>query len=118
MKWLASTGMSLALMFGTFLCNAAWADYGAIAYSPSTGNYGYSYGYCSQAESSALGKCGADDAEVEVYVQNGWAALAINDSGAIGWGWSGGSRAAAENSALANAAGCGDHILCWISAGS
>src|SRR5205823_5288063 len=76
------------------LCVAApavWADHGAIAYSPETGKYGYSYncGSRAQAERLALRNCPADDAAVKVWVKNGYAALAVNDDGDYGWGWSG-----------------------------
>jgi hypothetical protein len=95
------------------------ADYGAIAYSPSTQKYGYSYNCYSLAEARlvALQNCPVSDAKVVVWVHNGWAALAVNDTGAYGWGWSNYSRARAEAFALSNVRGGGGRILCWLASG-
>src|SRR5689334_18039589 len=95
----------LALMLLLALSASAWADFGAIAYSPDTGRWGYSYGFYWQSDASndALARCNAADARVVVWVQNGWAALAVGDDGAYGWGWSASSRADAESRALQNA---------------
>jgi serine/threonine-protein kinase len=99
---------------------AVWADYGAIAYSPATGKYGYSYNCDSLAEAEriALRNCRASDATVKVWVENGWAALAVNNNGAYGWGWSTSSLADAEATALSNVSGGGGHILCWCASGN
>lgn len=61
-------------------------SYGAIAYSPSTGTYGYSHNYRSRrsAEQAALGYCDADDARVVAWVNFGFAALVKADDGS--WG--------------------------------
>lgn len=61
-------------------------SYGAIAYSPSTGAYGYSYNYRTRrtAEQVALGYCDADDARVVAWVNFGFAALVKADDGS--WG--------------------------------
>jgi hypothetical protein len=100
------------------VAGSAFADFGAIAYSPETGSWAYSYGFCNQrtAEDDALHRCDGTDAEIVVWVENGWAALAVGDDGAYGWGWSGSSRADAESRALSRA-GDNAHIVCWLSSG-
>lgn len=81
-------------------------SYAAIAYSPSTGKYGYAYNYGSRwaAEAAALAYCEAPDAEIVVWVNNGFCALALGDEpGVYGVGWSygdGSSNVAAMNWAL------------------
>ena len=79
----------------------ARADFGAIAYSPATGNYGYSYNASSQraAERRALDECDRSDADVFVVVENGYAALAVGGDGSYGYAW-GTSQAIAEGIAL------------------
>lgn len=96
----------------------ALAEYGAIAYSESTGKYGLSYSYGSQqaAQQRALDECEGSDKEIEVWVNDGWAAVAVNKDGEVAYGWSKSSRADAENRALANG-GHGYSILCWVSSG-
>lgn len=77
--------------------------YAAIAYSEATGSVGYATGYQSRqdAESAAVRYCGAYDAEVVVWVCNGWCALALGDDlGIYGYGWHNGSRARAVDRAL------------------
>lgn len=91
--------------------SASAADtYGAIAYSPSTGRYGYSSGYGGQQQATiaALGYCastGAPDCRIAVWYRNAWGALARGSNGAWGWGW-GTSREGANYQALK---GCNDH---------
>lgn len=104
----------LMLAFGT-----AGADdnYGAIAYSESTGNWGSSYDYGSrqQAENVALRSCKSDDCEVKAWFKNSCGALAAGDNGALGWSWAADDREEAESRALsecrANGSNC--QILCW-----
>ena len=76
-------------------------NYGAIAYSSSTGRYGYSYDFGSRAEAEdyAISQCGRSDCVVKVWFKNACGALAVGRRGALGWGWSG-SRGSAENIAL------------------
>jgi hypothetical protein len=76
--------------------------YAAIAYSESTGQYGYTYGYDDQcaAENDAIANSGACDARVVVEVENGWAALALGPDGTWGAAWSTRSLADAERMAL------------------
>ena len=61
--------------------------YAAIAYSPATGSYGYSYGCAtsSRAEAIALGHCKGEDARIVCWVHNGFCALAVGDDRSC-WG--------------------------------
>jgi hypothetical protein len=64
--------------------------YAAIAYSQSTGRYGYSSGWLAEinARRSALANAKARDARVILVVGNGYAALALgDDSSAYGYGY-------------------------------
>jgi len=63
--------------------------YAAIAYSESSGRYGYSYGYGNRAgaEDRAITECKADDAKVVIWCRNAYAALAVSDEGAYGYAW-------------------------------
>jgi serine/threonine-protein kinase len=115
----AAVAVALSL-FGT--AQAARADgWGAIAYSPSTGAYGYWYGADCEATASngALNNCGGDDRQVMVTVQNGWAALAVNRDGGYGYAWSTNSLEDAECLAIgyAGGPGCGAEIRCWVASG-
>jgi len=109
----------VSLILTLVAATAAWADYGAIAYSNSSGKYGYSYGCSSRstAERLALNKCAASDRRIVVWVSKGWAALAVNDANRWGTGWSTKSRAAAERIALSKCGGANPRILCWINSG-
>ena len=65
-------------------------SYAAIAYSRSTGQYGYGYNYRSRraAEKAALAKCNAPDAFIANWVNWGFAALALgNDKSVCGIGY-------------------------------
>ena len=96
-----------ALMIGAIVVAAGRAEagdrYGAIAYSPSTGAYGWSYDHVSRAaaEGAALAQCNqrAGDCQVPLWFQNACGALAIGDGGGWGTGW-GTSRGLAEGYAL------------------
>jgi hypothetical protein len=108
------------------LCGAAptaWADnyFGAIAYAPSTGRYGYSYGKdcLATAEVVAAGNCLGPDRRVVVWVANGYAALAVNHNGGYGAAWSTTCQADADQAALNFAGGpaCGAHIVCEMATG-
>lgn len=86
---------ALSLLFACLLI-MAWSPslaqsgniYGAIAYSPGTGAYGYSHNYRSrgQAEQAALGNCvrHARDCRVVVWFYNACGALASGRRN--GWG--------------------------------
>ncbi len=99
-----------------FTSSLARADhYGAITYSPSTGQSGSSWSYCSrdEAEHSALAWCAAGDCRTLVWLDDECGALATSqDHGPYGWAWSPG-RGAAETAALdrcSSAGGVGCHV--------
>ena len=81
---------------------AAADNYGAIAYSPSTKAYGWSYDFPSRgaAESEAMSRCRtkAGDCFVPLWFRNACGALAIG-SGGYGTGWAT-DRSSAEHQAL------------------
>jgi hypothetical protein len=79
----------------------ASAAHAAIAYSQSTGSFGYSWGYAYQdgAELAALDRCDGEDAEVVGWVRNGWCALAVGDGNGYGCAW-GLTEAEAQENAL------------------
>jgi hypothetical protein len=73
---------------------------GAIAFSESTGRWGYSTGGGRHAPYMALQNCKAPDAKIIAQKADGWMALAVgDDKGAYGWGYAG-NRADAERNAL------------------
>jgi hypothetical protein len=77
--------------------------FAAIAYSPLTGRYGYASGATSLADAAtnATVNCGATDAQVVAWVQNGWTAFARGADGrTFAYGVSTTSLAGAENMAL------------------
>lgn len=81
--------------------------YAAVAYSPSTGKYGYGYNCGSRwaAERRALAECQAPDARVVGWVNAGWLVLAIGDDNSYGVAWEygdGASSLVAKRRAVAN----------------
>lgn len=90
---------SLTLVLMTLPSRAAAQDdepdnpedtFASIAYSTSTGQYGFAYGKptAEEAEETALGFAEAEDAEVIVTVKNAWCALALgDDQEAYGYGF-------------------------------
>jgi hypothetical protein len=73
---------------------------GAIAYSESTGNWGYSTGGGRHAPYMALQNCKAPDAKIIAQKDDCWMALALGDDKSVyGWGYAG-NRADAERNAL------------------
>jgi Domain of unknown function (DUF4189) len=101
---------AVVLLATCLLCftSPARADgdrYGAIAYSQSTGTYGYSYGWGNRAtaENVALANCRGENAQVVVWARNAYCALALGDTvGSYGWGY-GATAAEARTHALRNA---------------
>lgn len=92
---------------------ASAAEFGAIAYSPGTGSYGYSHNYPSrgQAERVAQANClnYAGDCRIIVYFYNACAALAVGHSFGYGYGYALGprqSRAIALANCRNNDRGC------------
>lgn len=69
--------------------------YAAVAYSKSTGQYGYAWNYWSRAaaERTALSRCPATDARIVGWVKGGWLVLAKGDNNAYGVGWTYGEGA-------------------------
>ncbi|MEW6533957.1 MAG: DUF4189 domain-containing protein [Thermodesulfobacteriota bacterium] len=92
-------------------------NYGAIAYSSSTGRYGYSYDYGSRgdAESAAVTNCARSDCQVKVWFRNSCGALARAGNGALGYGFGFADRSGAESRALAEcgARGSSCRIVSW-----
>jgi hypothetical protein len=70
--------------------------FGAIAYSPSTGGYGYSYKYGSrtEAENRAIKECGKNDCQVATWFVNNCGALAADSKGPWGGGHGNNERTA------------------------
>ncbi len=71
-------------------------SFAAVAYSPETGSFGYSYNHGSRwsAEQAALESCEASDARIVCWVNRGFCALALGDDKACwGTGWSYGDDA-------------------------
>jgi hypothetical protein len=78
--------------------------YAAIAYSQSTGRYGYAFGYSTLAEAREMAqtRCGSVDACQAGWARNGWyCALAVGADGSYGYG-SGSTAARARAVALGN----------------
>ncbi|MFJ6324634.1 MULTISPECIES: DUF4189 domain-containing protein [unclassified Rhizobium] len=107
---------ALAITFTTGAASAA--QFGAIAYSKSSGSYGSSHNYSTRAdaEDEALSGCSsyADDCRVVVYFRNACGALATGNNHGYGYGWSE-RRARAQYTALSNCAAndSGCHIVSW-----
>jgi hypothetical protein len=79
------------------------SGFGAVAYSASTGKYGWAW-QCNSyidAENTAAYSVGAPDARALYWGQNTYLALAVGASGATGWG-SGMFKRSARKSALQN----------------
>jgi serine/threonine-protein kinase len=90
--------------------------FGAIAYSPSTGNIGWSYGYGDgdSAKTAATSSCGVGDCAWQVVEQNEYAVIAIG-TGGPGVAWST-DYATAEQNALAACSAKGDFCTAqrWV----
>lgn len=100
--------IALLFMFSLMASAAAADTYCGIAFSQSTGVFGYSYNQRSQeaARSVAVRNCnnrsGKRDA-ASYTARNAWAALAVGKGNGYGWGW-GTSKAIAESHALKSCA--------------
>jgi hypothetical protein len=73
--------------------------WGAIAYSESTGDFGYATGGGRSSQYAALKNCKASDAKVLLTKYDCWLALAVGDGKSFGCGYAG-NRADAERNAL------------------
>jgi hypothetical protein len=78
-------------------------SHGAIAYSPQSGDYGYSYGQSTRAaaEQRAKRECGKADCEIAAWFESACGALAVGDDGT--WaGGEGGTERQARQDALSD----------------
>jgi hypothetical protein len=84
---------------------AAKNTYAAIAYSRSTGKYGFTYQQptLEAAKADALRRCEGNDARIVVWTRNGWCALAKGADGTFGAA-SAPSQQEAEKDALGDCA--------------
>ena len=106
--------IALIVVASSGLATSAFAgDYAAIAYSASTGKYGCSYGYpcLDQAETVARQNAVDCDAQVVVWAENEYLALAQNSDGSYGYGYSS-SRYLAQSMAMRNCPG--GHIVATV----
>lgn len=100
------TGLALGAMLAALVAlpGAALADFGAIAYSPTSGAYGYSYAFGSrgEAERAAVRKCRTNGSgcQTAIWFQNACGAVAKGPGG-WGSGWAT-SRQGAYAKALAS----------------
>jgi hypothetical protein len=85
------------------------SSYGAIAYSPDSGDYGHSYNYSSRsaAESRARKECGKSDCQIAAWFSNSCGALSIDDDTGAWGGGNGGSEQVARADAQKSCAGEG-----------
>jgi hypothetical protein len=98
----------------------AFAQYGALAWSPSTGSSGQAWNAscADEAERSAIGYCGVGDCYSVTWVQNGCAALAVGDGGKYGWAWTGDRGTAAYNALQkCNGTTSGCRVVAWTCSG-
>lgn len=91
------------MLFGGLSTQAQAQSYGAIAYSPSSGAHGYSFGYRNQAgaQQRALRECNARGrgCRVAIWYKNACGAVAVAPNGSWGSGW-GNSKQRANSEAL------------------
>jgi hypothetical protein len=101
---------------------AASADFGAIAYAPKNGAYGFAYGFDSRngAERKALRECAArgKGCQVVVWFTNACGSLAVGKKGGYASAW-GDNRATARATAIRECrkrdSGCSE--LVWSCSG-
>lgn len=96
-----------------------FSTYAAVAFSSSTGSYGYAwnYGTRGEAEQAALARCTAGDARIVGWVQGGWLALAIGEKNIYGVGWEygdGATNTVAEQRAIDECHARGDNVRTLI----
>lgn len=95
--------IAVFLMFGGSSTQAQAQSYGAIAYSPSSGAHGYSFGYRNQsgAQQRALRECNVRGrgCRVAIWYKNACGAVAVAPNGSWGSGW-GNSKQRANYEAL------------------
>jgi hypothetical protein len=95
----------------------AFAWWGAIAISPTTGKVGYSHYLNSaiEAEQAAVGLCKAQDCRAVVNFTNACGAVAQALNTSWGWGWDRNSTGA-QNRALISCSqnGTGCRVIGWV----
>jgi len=107
------------MMLGTLPAMAGQCGYdycyGAVAYNPNTGSYGWSHSHWSEtdAANAAQEGCGYNCTEVKTFY-NTCGAVALGANGGAGWGF-GFPRQAAQNQALSycNGVDYGCRVLVW-----
>lgn len=94
------------------------ASYGAIAFSPRNGAFGYSYNYGTrdEAEARALRECRVrgGGCRLMVWFRNACGALAVGEGYAYGWAWAssrGEARGRAMEECRARTRGCDIRVL-------
>jgi hypothetical protein len=93
--------------------------FAAIAVSQQTGRYGYGTGYATlrEAQASAIANTGDPNAEVVVWVRNGWLALAVNETGyATTWSMRSAQDAATRALDDCSRKGSRGQLAVWVSA--
>lgn len=94
---------AVLVLGGLMISTPALADYGAIAFSQKTGNYGYSYGFNSRsgAEARAMAGCGSrkSGCGIVLWFTKACGSLAVGSKRGYGTGW-GASRAQARSIAM------------------
>jgi len=100
MKKVLSIFVVLTLLAFPFVSCAG--EYGAIAYSKSTRNWGTSWNYntAQGAINAAIRSCNAGDCRWEVRLQNRCGAYATGTDGSVGRSWGYRTLRGAENRAL------------------
>jgi uncharacterized protein DUF4189 len=97
-----------------------FSTYAAVAFSSSTGSYGYAwnYGTRGEAEQAALSRCTASDARIVGWVQGGWLALAIGENNStygVGWEYGdGATNTVAEQRAINECHARGENVRTLI----
>ena len=99
-RLLAFSGVLLIVLTAFTAPAAADDNYGAIAFSTSSGALGWSYDYSSRggAEEEALKQCGPG-CEVAIWFKNACAAIATSSNHSYGTGWAS-ERGEAEGIAM------------------
>ncbi len=98
------------------------AEYGAIAYSSSTGRCGYSQGHGSAdgAIAAAKANCGESDCVWKAWFRDSCGALARAESGATGYSHGFNNMDDAKKRALAECQNRGSNcrLICWACSGN
>ncbi|AVM01096.1 hypothetical protein C6V83_13380 [Gordonia iterans] len=109
----APTSTELDIPGPTATTPPARDQFGAIALSVSTGNYGWAVNYPTQAaaESAAVSKCNASDCISRIWFKNACGALAQSQANQY-WGWDWGvTRAQAISKAFTQVKGANPRVL-------